>query len=105
MVLPLPELTQPPRTIDEVLQQLDRIVEFSLAEESRLGYFAALYRKVTRKVKEGIESGLFEDGARMEGLDVVFAGRYLAALELFRRGEAPSAAWQVAFEAAGMWRP
>jgi hypothetical protein len=104
MASELPEIQIPPRTIDEVLRELDRIVDYSLEAGSRLGYFAALYRKVTRKVKEGIESGFFEDGPRMERLDVVFAGRYLAALEQLRRGERPSECWQVAFDAAGRRR-
>lgn len=93
------------RTIDDVLHDLDEILEWALAEGSRLGYFAALYRKVTRMVKKGIASGYFEDGPRMELLDVVFADRYLDALASFRRGLEPSAAWQVAFTAAGRWRP
>ena len=75
--------TPAPRTIDDVLADLDVILEKSLAAPSRLGYFAALYRKVTAKVKEGIESGFFDDGPRMEQLDVVFASRYLDALALF----------------------
>lgn len=95
----------PARTIDDVLAELDRIVEESLASGDRLGYFAALYRKVTRKVKEGIASGYFEDGPRMERLDVVFADRYLDALAACRRGDKPTLAWQLAFAAAGRWRP
>lgn len=41
----------------------------------------------------------------MERLDVIFADRYLEALATYRRGEKPSAAWLLAFEAAGRWRP
>lgn len=93
-----------PRTIDDVLADLDRIVDWSLEEGSRLGYFAALYRKVTRKVKEGVETGFFKDGPRMAHLDVVFADRYLEALKLYRAGDKPTEVWQVAFEAAEKWR-
>lgn len=100
---PFPEFP-PPRTIDDVLVTLDRIITWSLATGSRLGYFAALYRKVTLKVKEGIEEGFFEDGPRMERLDVVFAARYLDALRSFEAGEKPTESWQVAFEASGRWR-
>src|SRR5215208_5052232 len=45
------------RTIDEVLEQLDEIVDLAHREKSRLGYFAALYRNVTSKVNEGILAG------------------------------------------------
>jgi hypothetical protein len=87
-------------TIDEVIVQLDEAIARARLEESRLGFFTVLYRNVTLKVKEGINSGFFEDGARIERLDVTFANRYLAALESFRLGEQPSKCWLVSFEAA-----
>jgi hypothetical protein len=92
------------QTIAEVIAQLDEIIARSRRESSRLGCFAALYRQVTIKVKEGIAAGRFEDGARMERLDVIFANRYLEALQHFRRGEPASKCWQVAFEAGASWR-
>jgi len=95
----------PAQTIEEVVARLTGIIETSRRESSRLGYFAALYRKVTISVKEGIRNGRFEDGARMERLDVNFANRYLEAYELHRRDKIPTASWQVSFEAAGHWRP
>jgi len=92
-------------TIDGVLEALDGIIEQAIASENRLGYFAALYRKVTAKVKEGIATGFFEDGPRMERLDVIFANRYLAALDRWEREREPTQAWRVAFEAADDWQP
>ncbi|MFN0084063.1 MAG: DUF5995 family protein [Blastocatellia bacterium] len=92
-------------TIDEVIAQLTGIIDRSRRESDRLGYFAALYRKVTIRVKEGIEQGRFEDGPRMERLDVNFANRCLEACELHRRGEPATESWRVCFEAAGHWRP
>ena len=92
-------------SIDEVIAQLGDVIARSLRERSRLAYFAALYRKVTLKVKEGIAAGRFDDGPRMERLDVTFANRYLDALERFRRGEAPTPCWLVSFEAAATWPP
>ncbi len=103
--MPSPPVPATPHTIDDVLRELDRIVAWSLEAESRFGYFATLYRKVTRKVKQGIEEGFFDDGPRMERLDVVFAARYLDAFGQLGRGERPTAAWQLAFDAAGRWRP
>lgn len=98
-------MTRLTQNIDEVIARLSKIIDRSRSESSRLGYFAALYRKVTDSVKQGILNGRFEDGARMERLDVNFANRYLEAYELHRKGETPTAAWQVSFEAAGHWRP
>jgi len=73
-------------TIDEVVDQLTEIVEWSRTANSPLGYFAALYRKVTIKVGEGIADGIFDDGDRMERLDMIFATRYLHAVEAHRAG-------------------
>jgi hypothetical protein len=95
----------PPQTIDEILVELDQVILRARQDQSRLGYFATLYRNVTIKVKEGIAAGLFEDGARMERFDVAFANRYLSALESFRAGHATSKCWVVAFESAAKWRP
>ena len=52
-------------SIEEVIAQLGDVIDRSLRERSRLGFFAALYRKVTIKVKEGIAAGRFDDGSRM----------------------------------------
>jgi hypothetical protein len=93
------------KNIDQVIQQLDDIIDWSIKSNSRLGYFAALYRKVTLKVKAGISDGLFEDGARMERLDVIFANRYLEAFEQNQKKVSPTRSWQLAFEASNQWWP
>jgi hypothetical protein len=92
-------------TIDDVIAQLTDIVDATRKEPSKLGYFAALYRKVTIHVKQGIAAGRFQDGPRMEKLDVAFASRYLDALGAFRSGQPVSQSWRVAFNAANSWAP
>lgn len=89
------------RTIDEVLDRLDVEVDRALRARSRLAYFACLYRAVTRRVRDGIAAGRFEDGPRMERLDVIFANRYLDALEAHRRGRRATRSWTDTFDAAG----
>ncbi len=86
-----------PTTIDQVLDDLADIVVRSREQRSRLGFFAALYRQVTLGVREGIQQGFFDDGARMERLDVVFANRYLEAYAAWFAGGQPSEAWRIAF--------
>ena len=90
----------PTKTIDEVISQMDKIIERCVREKSRLGYFAVLYRDVTIQVKEKIKKGFFENGPRMEKLDVVFANRYLKAIHQYWNGEKPRTSWLVAFDAA-----
>jgi hypothetical protein len=87
-------------TIDEVIERLGAIVEQSIRDGSRLGYFASLYNRVTITVRDGVRAGRFEDGPRMARLDVVFANRYLDAYDAYQRGEPPSRSWLAAFAAA-----
>src|ERR1700692_597924 len=94
-----------PQTTDKTLTELDQIILQARNQRDRLGFFATLYRNVTIKVKEGIAAGLFEDGPRMEKLDVTFANRYLAALGSFRRGEPLSKCWLTSFRLAANWPP
>ena len=89
----------PINTIDDVIAALDSIIQRSWEERSRFGYFAALYRRVTRAVKAGIAGNQFSDGPRMERLDVIFASRYLDALAAYQAGGNPSRCWKVTFEA------
>ncbi len=92
-------------TIIGVIHRLDDIIQQTREQNSRLGYFATLYREVTISVQLGIAAGDFEDGARMEKLDVIFANRYLEALHQFERGGTPSKCWLFAFQFASKWRP
>ena len=84
--------------IDDVIRELDGIVQDCRRERSRLGFFAALYRTVTAEIKNGIEAGRFDDGERMERLDVIFANRYLDAYAGYRNGVEVSGSWKIAFE-------
>jgi len=92
-------------TIDEVIATLEIIISESEKNNDTLGYFAALYQKVTIKVKEGIAAGSFEDGARMEQLDVFFAKRYIDAYFSFKKGEPITLSWQKAFDFSSHYQP
>lgn len=87
------------KTIEEVLVRMDQIVEECKNQQSRIGYFAILYRQVTRRVRDGILAGEFEDNPRMEVLDVLFAKRFIDAYELWKAGQKPTESWRLAFEA------
>src|SRR5258708_29024904 len=89
-----------PQTIDEVIAELNQIILRARNQRDRLGFFAALYRNVTIRVKAGITAGLFENGPRMEKLDVTFANGYLAALDAFRNGKPLRKCWLISFQMA-----
>ncbi|KAA9325854.1 hypothetical protein F0P96_18990 [Hymenobacter busanensis] len=87
-----------PRTISEVVTALAAIVRQCEQTRHRAGYFAALYRRMTVAVAEGIRAGAFDDGPRMERLDLVFAGRYLSAWQAYGQQAACTASWKYAFD-------
>jgi hypothetical protein len=88
------------KTIQEVLAAMDQIVNECQSNQSRIGYFAILYRKVTQRIRDGILAGEFEDNARMERLDVLFAKRFIEAYQLWKAGQIPTESWRLAFEAS-----
>lgn len=92
-------------SISEVIEQLNEIVIRSAAGSDRAGYFAALYKRVTMAVAEKIRQGYFDDNARMEKLDVIFANRYLDAYQNYKEGNPCSSCWCLAFDAAKSWKP
>jgi len=88
-----------PNTIDEVIARLNELIDEALRKESRIGYFASLYERVTTNVRRALVAGdVFQNNARMERFDVVFANRFLDAWDAFAAGRAPTASWGVAFK-------
>src|SRR5215213_6420550 len=89
----------PPQTIEEIIARLEQLIDDSLRERRRIGYFAALYERVTSNVRRALVAGdVFRDNPRMERLDVIFAGRFLAAWDAHAAGREPTASWRVAFK-------
>lgn len=96
-----------PSTATEVADELARVVDRTADEDSRQGYFAAMYLKVTRSIQKGVADGFFDDGERMDRFTAAFGGHYFEALAAWRSesGEPPPRCWQVAFETAERARP
>jgi Family of unknown function (DUF5995) len=88
------------KAIDDVLKFLSEIVADTKSRKDPLGYFAALYRQVTLRVKAGITAGNFDDGPRMSKFDAQFANAYFTAYDQYRNARRPSSAWQFAFDRA-----
>lgn len=85
-------------SIQGVIESLDRIVEWSQQNQLRTGYFAALYRKVTIRIQQGIINNEFDDPQRMEKFDVIFANRYLQAFESYFKQGRVTQVWKQAFD-------
>lgn len=86
--------------IDDVIDQLTKIIEECKINKSPLGYFAALYRQVTIKVRDEIGKNYFDDDERMVQLDAVFAQRYLDAYNAYKANETVTLSWKKSFEIA-----
>ncbi|MEP6584934.1 MAG: DUF5995 family protein [Ginsengibacter sp.] len=86
------------QTIDDVISTLTTIVKDCEQAKNRSGYFAALYKRMTIAVKDGMDKGAFMDADRMGKLDVVFASRYLNAYDAYNKNETCSTSWKYAFD-------
>jgi hypothetical protein len=86
------------QNIQDVVNQLTQIIEQCEATKNKAGFFAALYKRMTVAVRDGINANQFEDGARMEKLDMIFAQRYLDAYSAYSSKQLCSHSWQFAFD-------
>jgi len=93
------------KTIEEVIEGLDKIIQHSYDQGTRFGYFASLYRLVTIAVRDKIaEKNYFQDNERMEKLDVIFANRYLVGYWDYQEGKSDTKSWELSFKGAGSGR-
>jgi hypothetical protein len=83
--------------INDVVDTLAGIVQNARNAGDRVGYFAALYRQVTVEVRAAIDSGLFDDDARMDRFDTLFGNRYFNAHNAWRRDQSGPRCWREAF--------
>jgi hypothetical protein len=86
-----------PTTIRGVLDTLHDIIQECIATKSPLGYFAYVYRRTTAEIASEIAKGRFEDNARLESFDVVFANLYIDAYYAYKANAQASKVWEFAF--------
>lgn len=99
MTPPLPRLAEA-NDVDDVLRNVDKVIRWSIAQESHLGYFAAIYQRVTLAIRDAINNEKFKDGHRVARLDVAFAQRYFNALNAYfhpKQCQGLTLPWEVAF--------
>lgn len=89
-----------PKTIKEVLIELDIIIAECIATNSRLGLFAYLYRRTTAEILKEVELGSFENNEQLQRMDVAFANLYIDAYQEHTKGNSVSASWLFSFENA-----
>ncbi len=86
-VLPYPRLRldrlEEPRTLDDSVRGIDQVVDWAIRADSHIGYFAALYKRITLAIQAAIDEGVFEDGDRIDQLGIVFSQRYFNSLNAY----------------------
>lgn len=86
-------------TVGDVVARL-RAIEDRLPRSDGVAQFARLYREVTEGVQREITGDTFSNPRFLERLDIVFGGRFFAALEAQERDPATAPrAWAALFEA------
>ena len=93
MAAPLPE------TIDDVLVRLNRLLDDAIRDGRRIGYFVALYERVTSNVRHALIAGnVFDDGPRWSAWTSCSPTGSSQAWEQHVAGQKPTDSWAVAFE-------
>jgi len=96
----MPDQAPPLPSINEVLDEMDIEVGRCIDTDDRRGYFALMYRGVTRRVRDGLRDNEFPDPEVMEDLDVLFATRWLDACRGWWDDAPVTSPWRVAFDAS-----
>ena len=87
-------------SIDGLIARMDERLARAVEADDPAGYFCAVYRAVTARVRDGLDAGEFADCDRMERFDVAFGRYYLDAAAAHDAGHATSRSWAVAFDHA-----
>lgn len=97
---PAPAPMFPTSRPDDDPDPLARIIAACRERNSRLGYFAAVYRKVVTAVEQGVARGDFDDPDAMRAVNHTFLQRYVEAFDAHERRAPVSGCWGAAFDAA-----
>lgn len=85
---------------EEVIEILTDLVAQSRANHDQMGYFAALYRRMTMTVRRALDRNEFQDNECMAEMVTCFANRYLDAVAAHQAGSTPTEPWRVTFATA-----
>lgn len=98
-------ISTPAASIEDAITQLTAIIHWAQQNNSRIGYFAALYRQILLQTKKTLEQQLFADPVQISRLTVIFANRYIFACFQYVTGQTPSQCWLAAFNETQRRRP
>ena len=85
-------------TIDEVLDQLDKIITIAVKLPNYIFAFAYVYRRTTYEIKTAILNKEFQNSKRLEKLDVIFANLFISAFYQYLNNKSIAKSWRYAFD-------
>jgi hypothetical protein len=92
-----------PGSMADAQEGIDRVVAWAIEAQSHIGYFAALYKRVTLAIRKAMTDGVFQDADRIDRLGTVFSQRYFDSLNAFfhpDRYEGLTLPWEISFVGA-----
>jgi hypothetical protein len=97
------------KTLDEVVENFDRIVKWAIDAPSRIGYFATIYKRATIAIHKAIDTPEFEHPEVMKEFTKTFSQRFFDALNAHFHPRSyqdrPTLVWQVSFAGADYGEP
>lgn len=87
----------PVRTLEDVVNGLDDVLGWSIAHRSRIGYFAAIYKKTELEILAAADVGTFKEPELVKQLGVVFGNRYFRFVNNYILGDPVPPPWRIAF--------
>ncbi|MEL6537420.1 MAG: DUF5995 family protein [Bacteroidota bacterium] len=92
-------------TFPEIVTTVEWYRDFFQKQNHPLGYFAALYAKVSREIEEYLDQGKFQNPELFTKMDLLFVTRYLQAMDAYLHGKETTLVWKVAIRGAEKARP
>lgn len=98
----LDAVDDPFESVDETLERLREVEGVFRSAGDRRSVFLTVYTQMTAAVRDGVESGFFDDSAWVRRYLVAFANEYRTALVRYEREERQSVAppWRLAFDSS-----
>jgi hypothetical protein len=98
----LDAVEDPFESVDETLACLREVEGAFLSADDRRSVFLTVYTQMTTAVRDGVESGFFDDPAWVSRYLVAFANEYRSALVQYERGDRQRVPrpWRLAFDSS-----
>ncbi len=88
-------------SLPAILEQIDRVISWSVQQNHAVGYFAVLYYQMLRSVDAESEWGRFGNKEIVRELNLKLANQYLKTLYAYFQDDVLPGCWQLSLTSAG----